>query len=48
MAVSCRVYLGYHTLAQVMYGAVLGGGVAVLWFSLVQVSGDDVVVALGD
>ena len=33
----CRIYLGYHTMAQVLYGVVLGAGVAVLWFTLVQV-----------
>jgi dolichyldiphosphatase len=32
-----RIYLGYHTMAQVLYGVVLGAGVAVLWFTLVQV-----------
>ena len=37
LSVCCRIYLGYHTMAQVLYGVLLGAGVALLWFTLVQV-----------
>ena len=32
-----RLYLGYHTLSQVVYGILSGVCVAILWFVLVQV-----------
>lgn len=31
-----RIYLHYHTPAQVYWGAAIGGGMAVLWFALTQ------------
>ena len=33
----CRVYLGYHTISQTVYGVLVGITSASVWFSIVQV-----------
>ena len=32
-----RIYLGYHSISQVIFGILLGGVMACIWFAVVQV-----------
>lgn len=34
---SCRIYLGYHTMEQILYGVMIGLFLGAVWFALVQV-----------